>query len=69
MSLIRQTRGGKENDTRFGLRMVGEGPVAEMLIARFRLARRRLGLDQKLTPLRADLFQVPSQPGDQLTLL
>ena len=31
MSLIRQTRNGKENDTRFGLRMTGEGPVADML--------------------------------------
>ena len=32
MSLVRQTRRGKENDTRFGMRMVGEGPVADMLI-------------------------------------
>jgi DNA repair photolyase len=68
MSLVRQTRSGKENDTRFGLRMVGEGPVADMLIDRFRMARRRFGLDKKIGPLRTDLFRVPSRPGDQLAL-
>jgi DNA repair photolyase len=68
MSLVRQSRGGKENDTRFGLRMVGEGPVANILIDRFRLARRRFGLDRKIAPLRTDLFKVPPRPGDQLSL-
>jgi DNA repair photolyase len=67
MSLVRQARHGKENDTRFGLRMVGEGPVADMLIDRFRLARRRFGLDRKIEPLRTDLFKVPPSPGDQLS--
>jgi DNA repair photolyase len=66
-SLVRQTRGGKENDTRFGLRMVGEGPVADMLVDRFRLARRRFGLDRKIAPLRTELFKVPPRPGDQLS--
>lgn len=68
MSLVRQTRGGKENDPRFGLRMVGEGPVADMLIARFRAARRRLGMDARVTALRTDLFKVPPRPGDQFSL-
>jgi DNA repair photolyase len=68
MSLIRDTRGGKENDPRFGLRMVGEGPIADMLVSRFRLARRRFGLDQRVTPLRTDLFRVPPKTGDQLSL-
>jgi DNA repair photolyase len=69
MSLVRQTRGGRENDARFGFRMVGEGPVANMLVDRFRKARRRSGLDTKITPLRTDLFKVPPAPGDQLKLL
>jgi DNA repair photolyase len=69
MSMVRQTRGGKENDPRFGLRMVGEGPVADMMIARFRAARRRFGLDGKMAPLRTDLFKVPPRAGDQLSLL
>jgi hypothetical protein len=68
MSMVRQTRSGKENDPRFGLRMVGEGPVADMMIARFRAARRRFGLDGKMAPLRTDLFKVPPQRGDQLNL-
>src|ERR1700743_879012 len=68
MSMVRQTRGGKENDPRFGLRMVGEGPVADMMIARFRAARRRFGLEGKMAPLRTDLFKVPPQRGDQLNL-
>jgi DNA repair photolyase len=68
MSLVRQSRGGKENDTRFGLRMVGEGQVANMLVDRFRLARRRFGLDRKIGPLRVDLFKPPPKAGDQLAL-
>lgn len=68
MSLIRQTRRGKENDARFGLRMVGEGPFADMLIDRFRAAKRRFGLDAKVAPLRTDLFRVPPRPGDQLSM-
>jgi DNA repair photolyase len=68
MSLVRETRAGKENDSRYGLRMVGEGPVADMLIARFRSARRRFGMDAKVTPLRTDLFKVPPRPSGQLSL-
>jgi DNA repair photolyase len=68
MSLVRQTRHGKENDARFGMRMVGEGPVADMLIDRFHLAKRRYGLNQKIAPLRTDLFKVPLRPGDQFSL-
>jgi DNA repair photolyase len=67
MSLIRQTRGGKENDARFGKRMVGEGPVADLIRQRFHMARRRLGMDRKIGILRTDLFAVPPRAGDQLS--
>ena len=67
MSLVRQTRGGQENDARFGFRIVGEGPVANALVDRFRKARRRYGLDQKIGALRTDLFSVPSPNHDQLS--
>jgi DNA repair photolyase len=43
MSLIRQMRGGRENDPRFGHRMRGVGPFAELIRARFHVAKRRLG--------------------------
>ncbi len=42
MSLVRQSRGGKAYDSRFGSRMRGEGQFAELLAQRFRLASRRL---------------------------
>jgi hypothetical protein len=48
--------------------MVGEGPVADIMIDRFRSARRRFGLDGKIAPLRTDLFKVPPKPGDQFSL-
>ena len=35
MSLVRQIRGGKENDPRFGSRMHGEGDFAELIRQRF----------------------------------
>ena len=43
MSLINQARGGKDYDPRFGTRMRGTGPYADLLRARFELATRRLG--------------------------
>jgi len=45
MSLINQTRGGKDYDAEFGRRMVGTGPYAELLRTRFELARRKCGFD------------------------
>jgi len=44
MSLIRQMRGGRDNDARFGSRMRGEGEFAELLRQRFALACRRAGI-------------------------
>jgi DNA repair photolyase len=45
LSLIRQMRNGRENDPRFGTRMRGEGPFADMLRVRFQAACRRTGLN------------------------
>jgi len=45
MSQIRQMRGGRENDPRFGARMCGEGVFAELQEQRFRLACARHGLN------------------------
>jgi DNA repair photolyase len=44
MSLVRQMRGGRDNDPRFGSRMRGEGEFAELIRQRFALACRRNGL-------------------------
>lgn len=67
MSLIRQSRGGKNYDSRFGSRMRGEGPFAELLAQRFRLASRKLGLDRRDTQ-GLDCSQF-CPPGAQLSLL
>jgi len=45
MSLIAQTRGGRDYDATFGLRMRGTGPFADLLRTRFDVASRRLGFD------------------------
>jgi DNA repair photolyase len=57
MSLVRQCRGGATYDTRFGHRMRGTGPFAELLHSRFEVCCRRLGLSTGEVPsLRTDLF-------------
>ncbi len=47
LNLLRELRGGRLNDPRFGHRMRGEGPYAELLSARFKAACRRYGLDDE----------------------
>jgi len=43
MNRIRDMRGGKEYDSRFGVRMRGTGAYADLLAQRFRIAHRKLG--------------------------
>jgi DNA repair photolyase len=45
LNLIREMRGGKLNDPRFGHRHRGRGPYAAMIEARFEAACRRLGFN------------------------
>jgi DNA repair photolyase len=68
MSLVRQMRGGKDYDAQWGARMKGEGPIAEMIGQRFRVARQRLGLDRPAPALDATKFKVPPKAGDQMDL-
>ena len=42
MNAVRETRGGQENDPRFGERQTGSGVLADMIASRFRLAVKRL---------------------------
>ena len=64
MSLVRQMRGGRDYDSRFGTRMRGEGPFADLIAQRFERARRRLGF-ARLPALDTSLFRPPATPGDQ----
>ena len=68
MSLVRQMRGGREYDAKWGQRMKGEGPIAELIGQRFKIARRRFGLDAATPPLDTSQFQAPPRSGDQLDL-
>jgi DNA repair photolyase len=68
MSLVRQMRGGKDYDPQWNTRMKGEGPIAEMIAARFRAARRRFGLDRERIALDVGRFRVPPRVGDQMDL-
>jgi DNA repair photolyase len=73
MSVIRDLRGGKDNDPRFGTRMSGTGNYAELIAKRFDIACRRFGLNGHGAPrARAELdcsrFRPPS-PNGQMTLL
>jgi DNA repair photolyase len=69
MALVRDTRGGKHYDSRWGTRMKGEGPYAEMIARRFALATKRLNLNRQRSKLRTDLFRPPVLRKDpQLSL-
>ena len=68
LSLIRQSRGGRENDPRFGHRMRGHGEYARMLARRFRLTCARLALNRAALTLDETRFHLPAHTGDQLTL-
>lgn len=68
MSLVRDTRGGADYDSRWGQRKTGAGVYADLLAKRFAIAQRRLGLDQRTLDLDTARFRPPPASGDQLTL-
>ena len=55
LSLIRQASGGLDYDNRFGRRMRGRGPYADMIRQRFSNACRRFGIDRDRQETRRDL--------------
>jgi len=69
MSVVRQLRGGRENDPRFGARMSGTGLFADLIGHRFSVACKRLGVSAKsgggraLQPLDTNLFRPPRGSG------
>jgi DNA repair photolyase len=74
ISIIRQSRGGRENDPNFGSRMTGSGNFVDLIGKRFDLACRRLGLNSEDNHMAArggldcSLFRPPS-PGGQMQLI
>jgi DNA repair photolyase len=64
MSRIHDLRGGRDNDPRFGSRMRGEGPFADLFRKRFEVAKRRHGLDREDPRFHLDTtrFRPPKPP-------
>jgi len=63
---IRATRGGKLNDSRFGIRMRGEGIFADQISQMFNVALRKAGLSEDRPELSTSAFRKPD--GPQLVL-
>jgi len=66
MNRIRDMRGGKDNDARFGTRMHGEGVWADLIRQRFEKAAGRLGLALRARDfgsLDCSLFRKPVPPA------
>ena len=68
MSLVRQTRGGRDYGPDFSQRMKGSGPVADLIAARFKAAIKRYGLDTPRALLDESQFRVPPEARPQLEL-
>jgi DNA repair photolyase len=68
MTRVRDTRGGKDYDSRFGVRLSGSGAFADIIAQRFALACRRLDLKPRDYSLDNSVFRVPARSGDQLGL-
>ncbi|HXF53508.1 MAG TPA: PA0069 family radical SAM protein [Hyphomicrobiaceae bacterium] len=68
ISLVQSLHGGRDYEAEFGLRQRGRGPFAEHIALRFRLALKRLGMNERTYELRTDLFKRPHLPGSQLSL-
>jgi DNA repair photolyase len=69
LNLIREVRGGRINDPRFGHRMRGAGPYARLIEDRFRVATERRHLSPRLeSGLSLEHFNPPARDTPQLAL-
>jgi DNA repair photolyase len=64
-ALIRESRGGKMNDSRFNSRMRGEGAYAEQINQTFKVFAKKFGLDGGLPALDGANFRPPAMDGTQ----
>jgi DNA repair photolyase len=63
--MIEQSHGGKVNDSRFGVRMRGEGPIAEMVRQQYKKYGQLYGLNAERWELDTTKFK---RPGEQLSI-
>ncbi len=67
LNRMRDLRGGKLYDPRWGARMKGEGPFAEQVANMFEVSCRKFGLNRESIVLSIDAFR-PLTPAGQLNL-
>jgi DNA repair photolyase len=67
LKLIRDTREGKLNDSRFGQRFTGQGVYADLLSQRFARAVRQHGLNNR-APLQTLHFEPPPVPRARMAV-
>ncbi len=63
MSIIRDVRGGKDNDGQFFTRMKPQGVWADLIRTRFRIACQRAGIGRMKLELDCAQFRPPSRDG------
>jgi DNA repair photolyase len=68
MARVREMRGGKDNDARFGTRMSGTGIWAQLIRQRFDKASARLGFDRSQIELDLTQFRRPASQRGQASL-
>jgi len=69
MSRMRELRGGKDYDSRFGVRQRGEGIYADLFRKRFEVACRKYGLNRdRESRLDTSKFKPPALQGQQMGL-
>jgi DNA repair photolyase len=70
LARLRDLRGGRDNDPRFGFRLEGEGIYAELFRKRFELACRKHGLNrERRRALDTSRFTPPPDASPQIRLL
>ncbi|WP_323844870.1 PA0069 family radical SAM protein [Microbulbifer magnicolonia] len=68
MSIVQQSRGGRDYRSDFSQRQTGTGVFAQLLQQRFGVAIRKLGLNRRDLKLDNSRFCPPPQSGDQQSL-
>jgi DNA repair photolyase len=68
MSIVREMRGGRDNDPNFHSRMNPQGVWADLIRARFKVACRKAGIGKSRFELDCSRFRAP-EVGGQLRLL
>jgi DNA repair photolyase len=69
INLVQGMHEGRDYSSAFGLRQKGSGAYAGQVAMRFRLALKRLGLNECREHLRTDLFRKPPAKSGQLSLI